>query len=83
MNINGPVIDHIIAEAIFASDVQPSQECGCAELAAIVADILARIGAQGCACRVAAEFGDHPDTAQARMRWALRVAHVIGAEVTA
>jgi hypothetical protein len=27
-------------------------------------------GSSGCAARVAQEFGDHPETAAARMRWA-------------
>ena len=28
------------------------------------------LGAAGCAGRVAQEFGDHPETAAVRMRWA-------------
>ena len=30
-------------------------------------------GSRGCAERVAQEFGDHPETAAARMRWASAV----------
>jgi hypothetical protein len=30
-----------------------------------------RLGIGGCAAEVAGEFGDHPDTAAARMTWAL------------
>ena len=32
---------------------------------------LQQLGVRGCAARVAGEFGDHPDTAVARMSWAL------------
>ena len=32
---------------------------------------LRRLTSSGCAAEVAAEFGDHPDTAAARMTWAL------------
>ena len=32
---------------------------------------LQRFGVRGCAALVAGEFGDHPDTAVARMSWAL------------
>lgn len=60
----------ILYEALFASDLQPS-ECVCADdvRAAITRTILA-LGELGCAARVAQEFGDHPDCAVARMVWA-------------
>jgi len=32
-------------------------------------DGAARLGRRGCAAAVAQEFGDHPETAVARMRW--------------
>jgi hypothetical protein len=32
-----------------------------------------KLGGRGCAELVAQEFGDHPDTAVARMRWARTV----------
>jgi len=28
-----------------------------------------QFGARGCACRMAQEFGDHPEAAAERMRW--------------
>jgi hypothetical protein len=41
--------------------------------AAIVAETIAatvrQFGAEGCASRMAQEFGDHPEAAAARMRW--------------
>lgn len=60
-----------LAEALFASPVQPS-DCptrSAARRAAFAA--LERFEEDGCACCVAAEFGDHYDTAAARMAWAV------------
>jgi hypothetical protein len=59
------------AEALFTSPLSacrwPSRE----EVAAAVRQaVLAYGGSRGCASEVAAEYGDHPDTAAARMRWA-------------
>jgi uncharacterized membrane protein len=60
------------AEALFASDLQPSDLPTAAAVAAAVhATLRNRGGATGCAAAVAAEYGDHPETAPARMRWAL------------
>jgi hypothetical protein len=39
-----------------------------------IATAVRAYGDQGCAQRVAQEFGDHPETAAARMRWARAVA---------
>lgn len=60
----------LIAEALFVSDLQPSQACTCEQLADAAAAVIAQLGERGCAGCVAAEFGEHPDTAVARMRWA-------------
>ena len=58
-------------EALFASDLQCSQAPARGEIRTAVAATLRRIGVQGCAARVASEFGDHPETAVRRMAWAL------------
>ena len=60
------------AEALFTSPLQPS-ECPTAVdiRAAIRRSLRAHHGARGCAAAVAVEFGEHPETAVARMRWAL------------
>jgi hypothetical protein len=64
------------AEALFVSTLQ-SSELQSAELPAAdqvrraVATTLRQRGIRGCAAQVAGEFGDHPDTAVPRMRWAL------------
>jgi hypothetical protein len=59
------------AEALFASTVQPSGSPSPDQIRRAVATTLQRLGVRGCAARVAGEFGDHPDTAVARMGWAL------------
>jgi hypothetical protein len=73
------------AEALFASTLQPSQHPTGEQATAAVRDSLRRHGGrQGCASVCAAEYGEHPDTAPARMRWALAVAnHVSLAAVIA
>lgn len=63
--------DHLVAEALFASHLQPSQALTDDQIRAAVADTVRRLGCDGCAECMAAEFGDHPDTATARMAWAL------------
>ena len=59
------------AEALFASTLQPSGSPSSEQVRCVVAATLRRLGIGGCAARAAAEFGDHPDTAVARMCWAL------------
>ena len=59
------------AEALFASSLQSSQEPASGDIRSAVAVTLRQIGIQGCAARVASEFGDHPETAVRRMTWAL------------
>jgi uncharacterized membrane protein len=62
----------IRAEAVFVSDLQPSDRPTSTEVAAAVqASLRACGGATGCAAAVAAEYGEHPETAASRMRWAL------------
>jgi hypothetical protein len=42
-----------------------------------VVTTLRRLGVDGCAVQVAGEFGDYPDTAVARMCWALATIHTV------
>ncbi|MET7394346.1 hypothetical protein ABZS66_12715 [Dactylosporangium sp. NPDC005572] len=61
----------IRAEALFASSLQHSA-CPADDLIRrAVAETLVRLGTAGCAASVAGEFGDHPEVAVSRMRWAL------------
>ncbi|GAA4708243.1 hypothetical protein [Phytohabitans rumicis] len=57
-------------EALFASDLQYSQHPAPQDVRAAVIRTLDRLGEAACLARMAQEFGDHPDTAAARMRWA-------------
>ena len=59
------------AEALFASLLQPSEVPSGVQIADAIAASLRNHGAAGCAAAVAAEYGEHPDVAVARMRWAL------------
>ena len=63
--------DAVRAEALFASALQPSDRPAVPEIRQAVAATLRRLRIQGCAAHLADEFGDHPETAAARMRWAL------------
>lgn len=65
------------AEALFVSALQPSQRPTAPEVRCAVAATLGRLRTIGCAVQVAAEFGDHPDTAVARMSWALATVRTV------
>ncbi|MDG6100810.1 hypothetical protein Daura_02265 [Dactylosporangium aurantiacum] len=63
--------DAVRAEALFASALQASQAPTPVQVRAAVTATLRRFGVKGCAARVAGEFGEYPETAAARMSWAL------------
>lgn len=69
--------DHVAAEALFASNLQPSDRPDDDTAADSIAAVLERLGCDGCAAHVASEFGEHPDQAVARMRWALSVENLL------
>ena len=56
-------------EALFVSGLQRSDAPTTAELAELVSRTVRELGVRGCACRMAQEFGDHPEAAADRMRW--------------
>jgi len=58
------------ADAIFASALQRSDKPSAGQVRQAVAAAIRAFGYCGCAERVAQEFGDHPETAMIRMRWA-------------
>jgi hypothetical protein len=58
-------------EALFLSTLQPSGWPSPDQVRRAVTTTLQRLGVRGCAAQVAGEFCDHPDTAVARMSWAL------------
>ena len=66
------------AEALFASDL--SIRCHTSKAAVAVAisnAVRAYGGVRGCAGEVGATYGDRPETAAARMRWARHVVETI------
>jgi hypothetical protein len=75
-------LNEVRSEALFASALQRSDECTAAQVLDAITRAVRQFGSRGCAARMAQEFGDHPLTAVARMRWARRtVADVFGAGV--
>src|SRR5215469_2750911 len=62
------------ADALFVSVLQRSDRPDAGQLRQAIAAAVRAYGDQGCAQRVAQEFGDHPETAFARMHWARAVA---------
>ena len=63
-------LDLCRCEALFASDLQHSQHPDPTDVRAAVAHTISRLGETACLARMAQEFGDHPETAALRMRWA-------------
>src|SRR5690349_10332277 len=79
-----PAMDHssisaVWADALFASPLQRGDQPSAGQVQQAVAAAVGVFGPRGCVERVAQEFGDHPETAVTRMRWARELAaQVIG-----
>ena len=58
------------ADALFVSALQCSEAPSAGQVRQAIEGAVRAFGASGYAARVAQEFGDHPETAAARMRWA-------------
>jgi hypothetical protein len=69
-----PSTSAIWAEALFVAMLQRSDRPSPGQVRKAVAAAVRAYGGQGCAELVAQEFGDHPETAVERMRWARAVA---------
>lgn len=63
-------VPDLAAEALFVSDLQPSERPSRKMLEETVTAMILRHGSDGCAAVVAEEFGDHPESAVRRMCWA-------------
>jgi hypothetical protein len=61
------------ADALFASALQRSDEPSTRQVEQAIAAALGAFGERGCAARVAQAYGEHPETAVTRMRWARTV----------
>lgn len=66
------VIDAVRSEALFASDIQRSQQPTAELIRQAITATVDRLGPARCAEVVAQEFGEHPDCAPGRMKWARR-----------
>ena len=67
-------ISAVWADAIFVSGLQRHDELSAGQVRRAAGAAIRAFGCSGCAGRVAQEFGDHPETAVARMCWARAVA---------
>jgi hypothetical protein len=66
------------AEALFTSMLSADSLPSRTELSAAIAQaVRAHGGCHGCAAEVAAAYGDHPETAAPRMRWARTVVETV------
>ena len=65
-----PSLSATRADALFASPLQRSGDPSAWQVRQAIAAAVAAYGGPGCAARVAQSFGEHPETAVTRMRWA-------------
>ena len=63
-------ISAVRADALFASALQRSDEPGAGQVWQAIAAAIGAFGDLGCAARVAQAYGERPETAVTRMRWA-------------
>ena len=63
-------ISVVAADALFASPLQRSDHPSAGQVRQAIAAAVAAYGGPGCAAWVAQAFGEHPETAVTRMRWA-------------
>jgi hypothetical protein len=73
-------IQTLQADALFASALQRSDDLSIIHIRRAIAMALDAYGAAGCAGRVAQEFGDHPESAAVRMRWARATAAALDSQ---
>ena len=66
-------IDAARSEALFVSTLQLSEHPTGFQIREAIRRAVREFGSRGCAALVAQEYGDHPEYAVARMRWARRM----------
>ena len=74
LTIYHPATSAAWADAVFASVLQRSDNPSAGQVRKAIAAAMRAYGGLGCVQRVAQEFGDHPEAAVERMRWARAVA---------
>jgi hypothetical protein len=67
------VLNTVRSHALFVSALQPSDDPDAEQVRQAITGAVRQFGSRGCAGRMAQEFGDHPETAVARMRWARQI----------
>jgi hypothetical protein len=70
----GSNVYDVRCEALFASELQRSDELTPEAVAETISRTVRRIGIAGCVSKMAQEFGDHPEAAAERMRWVRQLA---------
>ena len=73
LTIYHPAASGVWADALFASVLQRSDNPSAGQVRKAIAAAVRAYGGLGCVQRVAQEFGDHPEAAVNRMRWARAV----------
>ena len=68
--MTGLNIDDARCRALFVSRLQPSDAPTAETVAEAIRATVRQFGIRGCAGLMAQEFGDHPEAAAERMRWA-------------
>jgi hypothetical protein len=63
-------------QALFASNLQPSDAPGADAVTEAISATVQQLGTDGCIGWMAQEFGDHPEAATERMRWARSLLNV-------
>jgi hypothetical protein len=63
-------LNDAVCEALFASPLQPSDPLTAEIVTETIGRTVRQLGSARCAGVVAEEFGDHPELAADRMRWA-------------
>ncbi len=66
------------ADALFVSALQRSEDASATQVREAIAAAIREFGARGCAAQVAQAYGEHPETAAPRMRWARAVVQAHG-----
>ncbi len=66
-------------EALFASGLQRSDAPAAEAVTQAISRTVRQLGIRGCASQMAQEFGDHPEPALERMRWARQLVGEISA----
>jgi hypothetical protein len=83
LTIYHPAVSVVWADALFASVLQRSDNPSAGQVRKAIAAVVRAYGGLGCVQRVAQEFGDHPEAAVNRMRWARAIAGELSASSSA